>query len=334
MEGWTTGADEWGQGAAPDAGAVPRLNPLTLGDILDGMFRLLLANWRVYLVALGVIVIPFNVVAGWLSTAAVGGVGFWADMIRNPMAPPAAAPAQPSATLGVSYFVLQFLSTFVVTPITWGLATHLAVGAYERRELTVGGVWRATMRRFWALLGILVLLGLIFFGMMFGGGLLIGGVAAFAPVAVAVVIGLLVLCVVAWLAVKVSLPVPALVAEGVGPAAALGRSWALTTGRFWRTLGTLVVMFLILLVLSLVFIAGFALVGALFGTTGAIVAGIIGSFVVGMLTTPLTFNALTLLYYDSRIRGEAYDLDVRSQQVAYSPPAGPGAPPTTHPPFG
>lgn len=333
MDSWTSDPEpQWGNAPADGEPPPRRLRPMTVGDILDGMFRLLLANWRVYLMALGVIVIPFNAISGWVTTESAGGLGFWTDMVRNPMSSTPPPAAEPSTAVGAAYFVLQFLSFFVVTPITWGLATHLATAAYEGATPTVGGVWRSTLRRFWPLLGLLVLLSLIFVGAMLVVGLAIAGLAAVAPPAVAIVVGIVGVCAAIWLAVQLSLAVPALVAERTGAGDALGRSWSLVRGRFWRVLGTWLLLVIILAVLSLVLIAGFAALGALFGTAGAIVAGVIGSFIVGMLTTPLLFNGLTLLYYDSRIRGEAYDLDVMTEQVASRHPPDANSPPATEPP--
>ena len=333
MGSWTTGSDPQWQQPAPAASAPPRrVTPLTVGDILDGMFRLLLTNWRVYLIALGVLVIPFNIVSGWLSAETVGGVSFWMDIVRNPMGTSSTPPTPPpSGGMGAGLVLLQFLSALVVTPLTWGLAGHLAAGAYERREMTVGSVWRAAWQRFWAMLGLMVLLYLIFFGAFFVFALVVGAMAFAGSGEVVAVVGILALCGVFFFGVKLSLAIPALVAERAGPGTALSRSWRLVRGRFWRTLGVILLMFLILAVVTVIFIAGFALVGAIFGTAGAVVAGILGAFVVGMVTTPLMFNGLTLLYFDSRVRGEAYDLDVMTAQMAY-PPQGQYPPPGQNPP--
>ena len=342
MGSWTTGSDpQWQQPAPADAGPPRRVTPLTVGDILDGMFRLLLSNWRVYLIALGVLVIPFNIVAGWMSSETVGGFGFWMDMARNPMGTSATAPpSPPSGAMGGGFFLVQFLSVLVVTPLTWGLAGHLAVGAYERRELTAGGVWRAAWQRFWAMLGLMVLLYLIFIAASIVSAILVAVLAFAGSGEVIAVVGIVVVAALLFFAVKLSLAIPALVAERAGPGTALARSWRLVRGRFWRTLGVVLLMFLILTVVTVIFVAGFALVGAIFGTAGALVAGVLGAFVVGMVTTPLLFNGLTLLYFDSRIRGEAYDLDVMTSQVApypqpkQYPPPGQYSPPGQNPQSG
>ena len=53
---------------------------------------------------------------------------------------------------------------------------------------------------------------------------------------------------------------PALLAEDVGPVAALGRSFRLVSGRWWPTFGALLVMYLIVVVIS-------GILGVLLGAT-------------------------------------------------------------------
>ena len=93
--------------------------------------------------------------------------------------------------------------------------------------------------------------------------------------------------------------------EGSGSSAAFERSTALSDGRKWHILGTLLLAYLLYFMLSVgvVAIAG--------------VASILGSpmilLVVSTLTTIVLFPMIGLtqmvLYYDARIRSEGFDLD-------------------------
>ncbi|MPZ71998.1 MAG: hypothetical protein GEU74_02000 [Nitriliruptorales bacterium] len=335
MDAWGSGVETQGSTWSAAQAAARQHTPLTLGDALDGMFRLLISNWRVYLVALGVLVIPFNAVAGWVTTEAMGGLDMWVNLIRDP-ADPGPGPTDMPATIGVGYAVVQLLSIFVVTPISWGLATHIAAGAYQGGTPTVAGVWRSTLQRYWALLGLMVLYFLVSIGIVLAAALVVGvaGAAAAATGAAAAVTAVVVAVLAAaafcaWMFVKLmSFSLPAMIVERIGPGAALGRSWNLVRSRFWRLLGTWLLIMIILMVVSAVLIGGFALLGAPLGASGAIVGAFLGSIVLGLLTTPLVINAATLLYFDSRIRAEAYDLDIMTQQVTPQPPA------ATEPPFG
>ena len=53
-----------------------------------------------------------------------------------------------------------------------------------------------------------------------------------------------------WLAVAWSVSFPALLSEGIGPVAALGRSFRLVKGRWWPVFGALLVMYLLVAVIS------------------------------------------------------------------------------------
>jgi hypothetical protein len=110
----------------------------------------------------------------------------------------------------------------------------------------------------------------------------------------------------------------AIVAERAGPFGAMGRSWELTRGHWWRVFGTLVVVGLISLVLYL------AVVG---GLGGAIATNDdMSEFTYATLTTaltvilfailyPLVASIVTVIYYDLRVRNEGFDLHLLAQGV-------------------
>ena len=108
----------------------------------------------------------------------------------------------------------------------------------------------------------------------------------------------------------------AIVLEGApGATAALGRSWSLTRGARGRIFG------LMLVVAALIYIPMMALgfVAAIFApsmveagaggtTTNVVLAAVAG--LVSMLVMPFFYCALTVAYYDLRVRKEAFDLEV------------------------
>jgi hypothetical protein len=107
----------------------------------------------------------------------------------------------------------------------------------------------------------------------------------------------------------------AVVLEDVSADVALKRSWQLTKGFRWKVFGLGCVAFLIIFLPAMVFsfLAG-TLPGE--GTTGSV----LGDFV-SLIITPLFTCAFTLLYYDLRVRKEAFDLEMLSQQLTGSWPA-------------
>jgi hypothetical protein len=121
----------------------------------------------------------------------------------------------------------------------------------------------------------------------------------------------------AWLAVMVSLTIPVVVLEKRNPFAALGRSWRLVLGSYWRVFGIYVLMYLIMWVLSFIvsipldLISGLA--GASFGggratLTLALAALTIGEIVITSLALTIETGVVVLVYADMRMRKEGMDL--------------------------
>ncbi len=92
------------------------------------------------------------------------------------------------------------------------------------------------------------------------------------------------------------------VLEGLWAVRALKRSKALVRGLNWRNLAVLILLFVIVLVVIAVAATLFTLLHV-----KSALAGRIFTVVVAMIIVPLFFVAVVLLYYDSRVRKEAYD---------------------------
>ena len=305
--------------AAPERSiASAYLRPLTLADILDGMFELFLANWRVYAVSLAVLLIPLNFVLSYLTSEVYGGQGL-IDQFSNPAAAEAFFAGGPSLGPFLGLIGVSLVSFLLVTPFINGVACRIAAHGYEHRQAETRRVMRATLGRYGALVGVTVLLVLITIGVFALPGLtlwasivqdsvLLTAVAA----ALLVAAGLLAM----FILVRLSLVYAVVVVEQVGPVAALRRSFTLVQGRFWRTLFTLALAGLIAGVVAQVVALPFSVPGSLFGDWTGVVFSTAGGVIAAVLTTPLAANAQTLLYFDGRVRREGYDLDVLSRQVA------------------
>jgi hypothetical protein len=112
--------------------------------------------------------------------------------------------------------------------------------------------------------------------------------------------------------------VPAIVVEGLGPVEGIRRSWRLTLNYWWRTLGLVALLGVISYVISvgpttvIVFILLYAtptnpvLASALSGAVGTATS---------LLFLPLELIAITLYYFDLRVRKEGFDLDAAMRQA-------------------
>jgi len=109
----------------------------------------------------------------------------------------------------------------------------------------------------------------------------------------------------------------AVMLEDAGPFAAFGRSSTLSNGQKWHIFGTLFLVMILLLVVD----GGAAAVSSLLGSQ--VLAGVLMTAVVIVLY-PLIVITETVLYFDTRIRNEGFDVEF----LAAAPSAGvaPGLP--------
>jgi hypothetical protein len=105
--------------------------------------------------------------------------------------------------------------------------------------------------------------------------------------------------------------VPALVLESTGVFAALRRSFALTRSRFWLAFGVFWTATLLgtALNLGIAALLGLAYLGD-DTTTASIVVDSVATGLSSVFTAPLTATALVALYFDLRIRAEAFDVQM------------------------
>jgi len=113
--------------------------------------------------------------------------------------------------------------------------------------------------------------------------------------------------------------------ENTGLVAAMGRSWQLVQGRWWRTFFILLLVFVMNYVVSLA-LGAFLYLGQIllsifispFLSLAIYQAGVIA---VSGLTIPILQIAIVLIYFDLRVRREGLDLFQLAQRVAALPAA-------------
>ena len=259
----------------------PQLRPLSVGEMLDAGFRLFNARFVTLVLCVLVPVAPLLIVSTLLQ-ASVNPAAFDVDSTETVSGGTALAGTLIGWTLQYAAAALAIAACF-----------RAISAAYLGEQAGVGESLRYGLGRLLPLFVAWILFLIIF---------LIGFVALFIP------------CI--WLGTKFSMTFPAVMFERKGPFRALGRSWSLTRGNFWRTLGTLLVAVLIWFVLQLV--VGI-FVGAVLGAsnsiselTVAIVVTLLNLIVLA-LTYPLWAAVTTVIYYDLRVRNEGFDLQLLAQ---------------------
>jgi hypothetical protein len=279
------------------------LRPLNLGDILGGSFRAVRFNAPV-LVGMTVAIL---LVAQLVPAACLA---LWGD--------------------GLSRFTLQRLSDSVgsLTSLIGvsGLATALATlfaevfvtyGVFEAvlaRRPTVAETWRAVARRVGPVAGytgltVLAVLACVALAV----AVLVGVTDIGARVGGVVVLVLSALAASLFLTVRLAFVVPAIVVDRTGVFAGIARSWRLTRGRFWRTLGLILITGFVTSLAAqavsfVVTLVSMPLMIWADATAVTLIASLAGSVLGSAVSVPLITAAVALIYVDARIRQEGLDI--------------------------
>ena len=293
--------------------SLAHLRPLGFGEILDRAFTLYRRNFLLFLgtsLLTMFCVFVAAVVLGGLATAT-------AVIVPGPIA--------------ILFMALIFLGIAAVAMIPWGALAQQASQSYTGRPTSLGDGMGAGGRAAMTLVGASVLAALTFGALM----LLVFMVAYFLNLMVAALgiaslsalVSLLsVLGVMAAFVFVAALffgVVPAVVVEEKGPVEAISRSLQLAQGALPRIAGTMVVSILItyLPILALAAVTGgfAAMADPAGGDVGAVVAAVIIqqllTILISLLTMPFLLSVIVVLYYDRRVRTEALDVQILTEQL-------------------
>jgi hypothetical protein len=339
------------QPQAPKPGVIP-LRPLSVGEILDGAFTSIRRNPRATLGIAALLLTASAVITTTLSLILVHYVG----TVNLPTPGQQLTTEQASRLLTRMGEVLaptaavSIVLAFIVDTVLTGLLTVVIGRSVLGQKITAGEAWRIARPRMAALIGATLLIPLILIGLwvayaivlvilavLHAPGALIGGLAVLGAIA-----GIILTI---WFTVMFRMAAQAVVLEREGPVRALGRSWRLVRGSFWRVFGITLLAGLIVVVTAGVLQIPFGLLAALAGggnsllpSTGGNVAGIlisaVGGVVAGAVARPISAGVAVLLYVDLRMRREGLDLVLQTAAASGNTPTGdefaslwrPGAP--------
>ncbi|MGL4173749.1 MAG: hypothetical protein ACRCTR_06715 [Actinomycetota bacterium] len=310
-------------------GIIP-FRPLSLGELLDGSVKAMRYNPKIMFglsAAIGLLSAVFSTALVFVGSRPV------INALNN------AAPS-PDADIGTPILVVSSLNSiaqiFVLAVLT-GLLVHSVHQSTLGGRPSFGEVWRhvgwkgalrlvmltaAVSSIFIIVTAVLVLLVI--------GITLLSEVAGLFSLFAALLGGAVALT---WLMVRFALSPAVLVMENVGVIHALRRSPQIIRGSWWRVFGILLLAYVIAFAVSSVLQTPFALAGGLlFGltvesgseTTGFLaLLGItnLGSALANAVVYPFLSAVTCLLYIDSRIRREGWDVELNR---GVRPPHGSG----------
>jgi len=285
------------------------LRPLGVGDIVDRVFAIYRSRPLLFL---AVSAIPYLLLVLFVGALALA----FTDSFQA-LAPLFAGDLDSLQEIAPA---IGTLVGFILLVVAFALATSLvqsaalvdaAAARYLGRDATVGGALRVGLRA--------------------AGRLFVMGVVAFLAftvlwIASTVVMGLagewwialIVLCVALFATFYMAaswMVSPAIATlEGLGPVASLRRSWSLANGHRWRILGLMALLVILQVVLSA--LISILLVASIAADEGVQLAA---QQAVNLLTTiawaPVYWGTFAVLYYDLRVRKEAFDLQLAAEAL-------------------
>jgi hypothetical protein len=260
----------------------PQLRPLSIGEVLDAGFRLVRQRLGTLVMCVLVPVVPLTIL-GTILIASTDDTAFDPN-----------APVDDSGT-ALAGTLISFVLQSAALALAVAACFKAVSAAYLGEDAGAGESLRYSLGRIVPL------------------------IIAYIVVTLVVVVGLVLLIIPGvFLAVKMSMTFAAVVFERKGPFGSIGRSFSLTKGHWWRTFGTLVIVFLLLFVINLAatvaFGAGLAAVDDANEVVVAVISTLINIAIIA-LTYPLWAAVVTVMYYDFRVRNEGFDLELLARGV-------------------
>jgi len=261
------------------------LRPLSLGELLDRAFQLYRSRFSLFVGISAIAYLPMFVVRMAL---------LWV--------PKHISPSQIVATL-VGWIIVCLM--MLVAMAAASSATVVAVSVtYLEQPITLGEAYSRVSGMLGKVALMMVGMGLaIFFGFLF---FIVPGV----------------LMALAW-----ALAIPVAVLENASFRQSLSRSAALTSGHRMRVLGIFLLYYALIFVLDMALVAPIGVLAVIKkGPLGPmavgpliIVASSIVNYIIESLVTPIVTICLSLMYYDERVRKEAFDIHLMMSSISDNP---------------
>lgn len=291
----------------------PQLRPLGVGDIVDRVFALYRARPWILIVASAVPYLVFVLVIAAVTlalAASIAGLAQFANILAGGETPDPAFVA--SAVTGFIWFVLfVVVAAVIILSVQTAALVHATSARYLGRDVTIGQAFSAGMRA--APRVILAGLAIFFlFIAMWIALVIVMVLTRSAGVAVLLTLAGLIASVFIFASTLVT-PVVATL-ESAGPISAIQRSFSLSAGSRWRIIGIQFLLVIINAVLSAIVSTIFltSLIGDVALRTAA---QQITNALVTILWAPVEWGTFTILYYDLRVRREAFDLQLAAEAL-------------------
>ena len=295
------------------------MQPMSFTDILDGMFTLYRHHFRLFLgIAVVYLVIAFLI--DQMYALAAFNLGMEGDL---------------------SMLFYHLLGTFLLSLLVGGALIYASAHVFLKRDITSGDALKQTLQRYFPLLGSALFWALVVFSpfitiiiVMLSGSMMLQILVFLGAFIIGIPFSI-------YFGVRWGLYSLPVLFEKTSATKALSRSTELVKGTWWRVFGIMVAIFLITFMISFILQTSFwTLFNSITGPTLAEKAAdeptvwesirilfiptpndigwsayLIRSFVtlsIAALLMPIGSIGSALLYFDMRIRKEAYDLEMQA----------------------
>jgi hypothetical protein len=318
-----------GWGPAPfqrKPGIIP-LRPLLFSEVLDGAFQAMRTNPRTMIGIAAAVLGVTSLVSIPVQAALQTWLGDSATTLSQTDPFTAIQSSTNQLLAGVPGSLLTQLAVIVLNALLVVAVSSAVLG----EKTAPGALWLRVRRRVPAAIGLAVVTFLLFLitSLVVGGLLATPSILLFvnnqpglgflaALIAILVLLGLYL-----TMAVYLSLAAPALLLENLGIFRALGRSWRLVRGNFWRTLLILFVAQLLTLIGSAILAVPFGLLAGgldiltgnalhthFWADVGSATLSAVGQTAGGAVLHPWWSAIIAIIYIDLRMRREGLDLEL------------------------
>jgi hypothetical protein len=265
------------------------LRPRGIGEVIDAAIALYKARFGALVKLTALVVVPVQLlnVLVTLSTAP-------SEVTFGATGPTPVYDSRTSFWVPFAGTVVMNVVTILSTAFATAAVMRLVAGTYVGQASAVGDSARLAWHRFPAVIGASFVTGIL---------TIIGFAACIVP-------GL-------YLQAMFSVTIPALLLESLGVRAAIRRSTELSRGRRWQCFAVLYVGSLLAgaIAFGLTLLIDVPVDAALDGTTALAIAQGVAGALTAALTTPFQAAAIIVLYFDLRVRGEGFDVQMALQRL-------------------
>lgn len=293
------------------------LRPMSTAQVLDRTFFLYRSNFVLFA---GIASIP----PAFLLVAQM--IGFAIPKPANNL------PGFPSGIAAITAGVIVGIGILLYL-VGYSLATGASIYAVSNAHLgkttTISQSYRSVSNRVGAIIATSICTGLAIFAVS-----AISILAGFAlvkvmgprSVLILVPVGLIGIFFLIRLILRYSIATPACVLEKLGPIKSINRSFSLSKGSEGRIFLIILLNAIVVTALTLVFSIPTFLGLGLAATKGSQpplqyqIMQALASFIASTLSGPISIIAFSLVYYDQRVRKEAFDLTLMMEAIGQAPP--------------